>query len=264
MNILQYERNIEDIELALTEFNARRALSPVDKKLEIKRIGSTALLIDTASPTSMYYNRIKGFGKEDIDRLDDILDIYRTERIVPCVDMAPSRLNEDVARALAAKGFINTEQLAFLRAGPCHNEERNLRLRIEPVTSENAEFFIGLIGLPKGGMDLSEDLIQKKKEYFYRPDFQNYVAYVGEEAAGMGSLFISGNAGYIANDFTFPPFRGKGCQSALVRHRLQVADKMGLANVYTDVEFGTISHNNMLRAGFQTMLLNSFWMRSGN
>jgi hypothetical protein len=77
----------------------------------------------------------------------------------------------------------------------------------------------------------------------------------------MGSLFINGDAGYIANDFTFSQFRGMGCQSALVSHRLRIAHKMGLSDVYTDVEFGTVSHNNMLRSGFQTIFLNALWMQ---
>lgn len=42
-NIQQAVGKIENIELALTQFNAQRALSEVDKQLEIKKVGDTTL-----------------------------------------------------------------------------------------------------------------------------------------------------------------------------------------------------------------------------
>lgn len=44
----------------------------------------------------------------------------------------------------------------------------------------------------------------------------------------MGSLFISGTDWYLANDFTFPEFRGKGSQTAVIHHLVQVAKELGL------------------------------------
>ncbi|WP_410771710.1 GNAT family N-acetyltransferase [Fontibacillus sp. BL9] len=112
-----------------------------------------------------------------------------------------------------------------------------------------------------GGAAFDRDLLDRKKGFFCRPDFLNWTAWVGEEPAGMCSLFIRGEESYRANDFTFPGLRGHGCQSALIRERIRTAQAMGIKKMYADVEFGSISHNNMLKTGFSTVFVNSFWMK---
>ncbi|MNL57001.1 Acetyltransferase (GNAT) family protein [compost metagenome] len=76
----------------------------------------------------------------------------------------------------------------------------------------------------------------------------------------MGSLFLNGGEGYLANDYTFPDYRGKGYQLSLLKHRLAEAVRLGVKTVYTDVEFGSVSHANMERVGFKTAYLNTYWM----
>ncbi|MGG6314542.1 GNAT family N-acetyltransferase [Paenibacillus macerans] len=75
-------------------------------------------------------------------------------------------------------------------------------------------------------------------------------------------MFIRGEEGYLANDFTFPDYRGRGAQTALIRHRLEAARSLGLSRLYTDVEFATVSHANMLKCGFRNIYMNAFWMKS--
>lgn len=74
-HLLDEVRKIEEIELELTIFNSKRALTKTDKKLELRKIGDCSLLCDTNSPSSIYYNRIKGFGIKDLDKLEEILDV---------------------------------------------------------------------------------------------------------------------------------------------------------------------------------------------
>lgn len=77
-----------------------------------------------------------------------------------------------------------------------------------------------------------------KEDYFYRPNFLNYM------------LRIEGN-----------PAAMRGCQLTLLKHRLSEAVKLGVKNVYTDVEFGSGSHGNMEKVGFKTAYLNTFWIK---
>jgi GNAT superfamily N-acetyltransferase len=253
---------IEKIEIELTVFNSKRALASLEKKLEIIQIGDCILLKDKVSPQSIYYNRVKGFSPTDLDRLDQMIEIYEQDQITPCFDLAPNDVNYDLAKALSNKGFFSAEQLAFLQISPGKTKiVPQHQFQIIQVTEENAEEFIILIGL-SNGFTYEAELIKQKSEYFYSPNFKNYIAYIGDQPAGMGSLFISGNKGYIANDYTFPDFRGKGLQTALIHHRLEVAKDLDLEMVYTDVEFGSTSHNNMVKTGFQLVYVNSFWMRN--
>lgn len=258
-NVLLEVDRINEMELALTEFNSKRAFSLDDKNLKVKKIGDCTLLIDSISPSSIYYNRIKGFGINDIDKIDEILNIFYSEQITPCFDMTPNNIKIEVAQLLMAKGFYCAEQLVFLEIEP-HFCEYESDIKLVKVTEENVVEFLHLIAL-SNGMELDEELVKRKAKYFYQANFQNYIAYIGEEAIGMGSLFIKGEKGYVANDFTFPAYRGKGVQKALLYHRLQVAKEMGLTKIYTDVEFGSASHNNMLKLGFKSVFQNSFWMK---
>jgi GNAT superfamily N-acetyltransferase len=260
LNVLTSVKNIEKIELELTLFNSKRALSISEKKLETFQIGKSTLLKDKVSPQSIYYNRIKGFGPDDIDKLDQILEFYEQDQITPCFDMVPNHITYDVTKALTNKGLFFAEQLAFLQITPESSFESHDLLKIVQVTAENAEEFIHLIGL-SNDLKYEDELVKQKSEYFYRTDFINFIVYLEDKPAGMGSLFINGEAGYIANDFTFPEFRGRGCQTALILHRLNLAQSLGLEKVYTDVEFGSASHNNMVKVGFQLVYVNSFWMK---
>ncbi|MNY63910.1 hypothetical protein D3C86_2009380 [compost metagenome] len=51
----------------------------------------------------------------------------------------------------------------------------------------------------------------------------NYMLRIDGEPAAMGSLFLNGGEGYLANDYTFPDYRGKGCQLSLLKHQLAEA-----------------------------------------
>lgn len=262
------------LETELTKFNNERSLYLAESRLAVTQIGGTTLLSDELSPQSSYYNRVIGFGPADLDRLSEILGIYAAAGIDPCFDMSPDRQTGEVAEALAAQGFVPRLQLAFLK------NERNgedlgrelaegfaphAELEISRISDEEeALSFIRLIERSRGGdfPALDEAIVQRKSRYFYRKDFQNFVVFIGGEPAGMGSMFIRGDTGYLANDFTFPDYRRLGVQTALIRHRLQTAAALGLKRVYTDVEFASASHSNMVKGGFELVYLNAFWMKT--
>ena len=103
--VLEHVSRIEEMEIQLTTFNSRRALSKVDKKLEVKKIGDCSLIYEPNSPNSIYYNRVKGFGMKDIDKLEQILDIYMEQNIIPCFDMTPNNINGEVSTALFNHGY---------------------------------------------------------------------------------------------------------------------------------------------------------------
>lgn len=260
--ILEQLGEIEAMELALTKLNAKRALSETEKALSITTLGNCQLLMDEVSPTSIYYNRVKGFGSQDLDKLESIMAHYSTKRIKPSFDLTPKGLNDQVCGALMNLGYVAAEQLVFMARNAYPIEADDADLKVEQVTSADAQDYVRLIIASNGGMDISQGVIKGKAEFFCRQDFINYRVYCDGEVAGLGSLFISGNKGYIANDFTFEAFRGRGCQKALLKHRINHAAQLGLETIYTDVEFGSASHENMVRMGFETVFLNTFFIQN--
>lgn len=271
-SVLDDMERVIALEAELTKFNNERSLFLTESRLRVAQTGGTTLMIDELSPQSSYYNRVIGFGPADLERLTDILAEYGEAGIDPCFDMTPNRQTGEVVEALAAKGFVPRLQLAVLKnerigEDPGHEgwPQPGAEFEIACVSGEEeALSFIGLIERSRGGEGMAPDeaVARRKSGYFYRDDFQNFVAYADGEPAGMGSLFIRGDSGYLANDFTFPEQRRRGVQTALIRHRLRTAASLGLKRVYTDVEFASGSHANMLKCGFELVYVNAFWMKS--
>ncbi|GGA46189.1 GNAT family N-acetyltransferase [Paenibacillus physcomitrellae] len=254
-------QQIEAMELRLNQFNATRALALSDKKPELLEIGNSILLMETTEPESMYYNRVKGFGPSDLDKLDLILQAYESRNLVPCFDISPGRMTGEIGGALYQKGFVCAEQLTFLEADPGSiRTAPAASVKIRFVDEELADDLLNSISRIMGGV--SPEILERKKPYFVRPHFRNYLAYINEEIAGIGSLFTHGQEGYLANDYTFPEYRGRGCQKALIAHRLAEAARLGLESVYTDVEFGSVSHENMRLLGFEQVFITSFWVKA--
>lgn len=254
---LDLVHEIEWIEVELTRLNARRSLTPEARSLAVTELAGCTLLRDgTESP---YYNRIKGFGPAAVPHLDRLLSHYGSIR--PCFDMTPDKMTGDAALALLDRGYYPAEQLAFLAAAvPGDGAERQPDLEFELITEQNAKEFIRWIGLSNGGIDYPQPVADRVKAYFYAPDFRNYMLKVEGRPAAMGSLFLKGREGYLANDYTFEDFRGRGYQQQLIRQRLSEAACLGLEAVYTDVEFGSASHRNMENNGFRTVFINTFWL----
>ncbi|WP_223110790.1 GNAT family N-acetyltransferase [Paenibacillus sinensis] len=247
------------MEIELTKLNAKRSLSKAERRLELAELGNCLLLRDAAHPQSPYYNRVKGFGPGDIPLLSRILDHYGESP--PCFDLTPDHMTADVSQALLKQRYMPAEQLAFMAAKPMKQEISDLpELQIERVTGESAETFISWIARSNGETLYSRDIVDRVKGYFHASHFHNYMLTIDGQPAAMGSLFLHGNEGYLANDYTFEEFRGRGCQTALISRRLSIAAELGLEYVYTDVEFGSVSHANMKKAGFHTAFINTFWM----
>ncbi|ANS75926.1 hypothetical protein AWM70_16135 [Paenibacillus yonginensis] len=254
-------QQIEAMELRLNQFNAARALALPDKKPMVLKLGDSLLLMETSGPESMYYNRVKGFGPSDLDKLDLILQEYESRDLIPCFDIPPGRMTVEVGTALHQKGFVCAEQLTFLEAG--HGSPPTApasSVEIKEVDEHLADDLLNSISRIMGGVP--SEILERKKPYFILPHFRNYLAYIGNEIAGIGSLFIHEREGYLANDYTFPEYRGMGCQKALIARRLAEAAKLGLTSVYTDVRFGSASHENMRLLGFEQVFTTSFWIKA--
>ncbi|HZG88441.1 GNAT family N-acetyltransferase [Paenibacillus sp.] len=262
MKLNEQVLRIEALELELTKLNASRSLTTVERQLEVWNVGDCTLLRDKTDPQSMYYNRVKGFGPKSLSMLDELIRQFGGQW--PSIDLLPGRLTESVAQALILRGFIPVDQLVFMAVETAAQVDPMIPggVRIDTVTRENAEEWIEWIGRSTGRPVTDKHVIDRAAPYFYRSDFVNYMLTIDGQPAAMGSLFIRDQEGYIANDYTFESFRGRGLQLALLRHRLKEANARGVERVYTDVEFGSVSHNNMARAGFQTVFLNTFWIKA--
>lgn len=83
-------------------------------------------------------------------------------------------------------------------------------------------------------------------------DSKLYVIYDGNTPTAGGGVFYStkNDIAYIHNGGTLKEFRGKGYQTALLKHRINIALNAGISNIYTSVEPHSQSWSNCIKIGF--------------
>jgi GNAT superfamily N-acetyltransferase len=79
-----------------------------------------------------------------------------------------------------------------------------------------------------------------------------HVAEVDGRPVAAAILTICDGVGYLAMAGTLPEFRGRGCQSALIRARVASAAAAGCDLVVSTAAFGATSHRNLERCGLRT------------
>jgi hypothetical protein len=84
---------------------------------------------------------------------------------------------------------------------------------------------------------------------------------VDDQPAGVGILYMENGIGLLADATTLPAFRGKGCHTAMIHHRIAQAEKRNCDLLTSFVEFGSISHLNLERAGLRVAYTKSMWWK---
>lgn len=92
-----------------------------------------------------------------------------------------------------------------------------------------------------------------------RADWHCYVARLDGVPAAVAALRVRDGIGSLTFDGTTPRFRGRGCQTALIRHRIADAAAAGCGLVVTQTDPDSSSQRNLERAGFRTAYTRTFW-----
>jgi hypothetical protein len=93
------------------------------------------------------------------------------------------------------------------------------------------------------------------------PNFRCYLAYIEDEAAALGIMHIANGAASMTNGLTIPSMRGKGCQTALLYHRIKQAALEGCDLLVSQCTPATQSQHNQLKVGFQIAGTKTWWIR---
>jgi hypothetical protein len=93
------------------------------------------------------------------------------------------------------------------------------------------------------------------------PHFRCYIAYIDEQPAALGVLHVANGIASMANGLTIPSMRDKGCQTALLYHRIKQAALEDCELLVSQCAPGSQSQHNQLKVGFQIAGTKSWWMR---
>jgi GNAT superfamily N-acetyltransferase len=172
---------------------------------------------------------------------------------------------EQAGTWLTVNGFSPTYAwMKFVRDAHPPRFEVAKDIEIVAVTEPDQEPF-GMIaatgfGLPVWAAAFFADLPK-------HPDWRCYVARVDGEAQACGAMLVQDEIAELGIGATLEPARGRGCQLALLRHRILEAGELGCRILFVETgervpDRPSTSYRNILRAGFEEAYLRPNWARS--
>jgi GNAT superfamily N-acetyltransferase len=111
--------------------------------------------------------------------------------------------------------------------------------------------------------DVPESAMALMRPTGFAAGFELYLALLGDEPIGGGTLASSGRVALVAGAGVRPAFRRHGAQGALLRARLGRARELGCDVAASSTLPGTASRRNMERHGFQVAYPRVVMLKAG-
>jgi ribosomal protein S18 acetylase RimI-like enzyme len=196
-----------------------------------------------------------------IETLDDW---YRENNVNGQFMIEPSGHTPALGQALARRGYVQSDFSTALYGLPQTWAAASGGIEISEVQSAQAmEHFLDAL---LAGWSIPEQYREGSKENMrlWRgvPDWRLYLARIDGRPAAAGKLFLHDRVGFFCDASTRPEFRGRGLQSALLRHCSAVASAAGVELVYSQAKYGSTSHRNMERVGLRVLHTAAIWTRA--
>jgi ribosomal protein S18 acetylase RimI-like enzyme len=224
------------------------------------------------------FNHVAGLTARAADQLADLARWYAGHGMPLRADVTPAQASPELLAALTAHGLSQTGFYAGLYteatpaavpgagpgAGPgaapgaVAGEHDHIQLDAADP-EEFAQIYVQGFGFPahrRAAMAVSVQVLAG------RQDTSFYRARIGAQTAGVGLLFLSGRVGYLATAATLPEYRGRGLQTALIRHRLHAASLAGCDLLVGHAAAGSGSQRTMERCGLRLAYTKATWSTS--
>jgi len=233
-------------------------------KTSVTRFGS-ATGITTGGFRISLFNRVIGLGNREPvtpPLLDEIRDHYEQFEVNYSIQVSPAAQPVQLGELLEGRGFEPMWRMAkvLLRTPPA---EQPVGLRVEEARADQAELFGRLrcrgFGMPEELWPLTSGLIGRQR-------WSNLIAYDGDDAVSVGSVYIGEEGAWLGGGATLKEFRGRGGQRATMLSRIATALR---ATAVVVTETGedrsgapNPSFHNMLATGFEIVSLAPQYVRA--
>lgn len=256
-------RRIEaiDIDYSRSRLAGMQATPGNPLGIEVRQFGHATAFLIQGWPDFWYGNKIVGLEPGDEPYLEEMVAFFRDRQLDFRFEIIPGNLNSRLGSHLRRLGFYQGGFSAAVYGVPYLPEETSGDVMIDEVKPDEMELFLDLY---QAGFELPQ-LSPAEKEivngwYEQEKSFLKfYIARIEGAPAGIGVFYASQGLGLLADAGTPPQFRGKGCQSALIRRRLAEAAGQNCELITSFVEFGSASHRNLERAGLRLAYTKAMW-----
>jgi hypothetical protein len=261
-----------DIDYSLSRLEGMQQAEGNPLQIEIRRYGNVNAFLIKAWPDFWYGNKVLGLEPSSEIYLDEIIKLFARQGLSFRFEIMPGNMNSSLASRLHKLGFcqmsFNTAVygepfLAEHPSGIAAQSSSNEQIKIREVQPNEVDLFLdlyqagfGLPGLKHQEREAVLAWLQRAKSNLYL-----CLAHLGGLPASVGVLYMDNGIGLLADAATLPEFRGKGCHTAMIHHRITRAKKQNCDLLTSFVEFGSTSHLNLERAGLRVAYTKSMWWK---
>jgi ribosomal protein S18 acetylase RimI-like enzyme len=210
------------------------------------------------------YNAIFGLGCGDEELLDKLVLVYRERKREINIWLEPGFLDDSLAQRLTAHGMYQSGFLPVLYGIPQPLDQQPEPIQdakgvtAEEVREQDMDLFLSVM---REGIQVREDFPEylHGRRWFSRPGWHPYLARVEGVPAGVGMLYVRNGTAYLTFASTLPAFRRRGCQTALLRHRIAGAHALGCDLLTSSAAFDSVSQHNLERSGLRIAYTLATW-----
>ena len=254
-----------DIDYSLSRLQGMQQAEGNPLQIEINRYGNVNAFLIEAWPEFWYGNKVLGLEPSSEIYLDEIIDLFAKHELSFRFEIMPGNLNSSLASRLHKLRFCQMSFNTAVYGVPslAVKVSSHEQLRVREVQPNEIDLFLDLyqegFGLPRfnhGEREAVLSWLNRAKSSLYL-----CIAHLDDIPAGVGVLYMENRIGLLADAATLPEFRGRGCHTAMIHHRIVQAEKQGCDLLTSFVEFGSTSHLNLERAGLRVAYTKSMWWR---
>lgn len=230
--------------------------------VEVKKFGhATAFSVQHIPGPS--FNTVKGITDEDVNQIDKMVDFYIQRRIPVQIEITPAYASSSLMTYLAGKEFYQSDFHTSLYAEPSAvKKQLGSSISIRKLRRDEFDDFAFIyaegFGIP---VTLEGGIAQNNKVLYDNEHWTFYLASVDDQPAGIGVLCIQNGIASLAAAATLPIMRNKGIHQALINKRVQQAITSNCNLIVGQAKFGSISQNNMERAGMKIAYTKAIWLQ---
>lgn len=234
-------------------------------KVEIRKFGN-AVAFSVKNISGPAFNTVKGLKDGDEKQIEQIIDFYRQKEIPVRFELTPAYTSPEFLTCLSEAGYYHHDFYTTLYA-PLSNELatsdklNNQKITIRKLKRNEfdtfAEIYTKGFQMPaflKSGVAQNNEILYHNKNWTF------YLAIYENEPAGIGVLFIKDHIATLAAAATLSNVRNKGIQSAIIKHRIHEANLQKCDLIVGQARFGSVSQNNMERAGMNIAYTKAIWI----
>ena len=224
-------------------------------------IDDTAVALMSRLPA---FSRVVGLRASHEHHVEPLVRWYRDHAVKPTFEMVPGHYEPGLGRELTRHGFFHSgfhaSLVARLPTSVPATDHAVEHVTTPSMMEDYLDAYVAGWGIPDKDQAAFKTNV---RPWLDQPGWSLYVARIDGKPAAAATLFIHDRVGYLADATTAPPFRGRGLQLALLRHRMADAINANADMVFSGAKPFSTSQRNMERAGLHVQFMRALWTPDG-